>query len=179
VSHGAVVSREAPARREAPAQAGAVLVIGYGNALRTDDGLGWHAAERLAADPRLAGATILRCHQLTPELAFDVSLASFVVFVDADHGRAGGLTVAPIEPAEAALGGPSLTHHLDAGALLALAAELFGARPAAVAVSVGAISMDAGEHLSPGVEAMLAHVVDAVALLAASGRIAIARAARA
>jgi len=27
-----------------------VLVIGYGNSLRTDDGLGWHAAERLAAE---------------------------------------------------------------------------------------------------------------------------------
>ena len=33
---------------------GGVLVVGYGNALRTDDGLGWHAAERLADDPRLA-----------------------------------------------------------------------------------------------------------------------------
>ena len=33
-----------------------VLVVGYGNSLRGDDGLGWHAALRLAADPRLAGA---------------------------------------------------------------------------------------------------------------------------
>ena len=27
-----------------------VLVVGYGNALRTDDGLGWHVADLLAAD---------------------------------------------------------------------------------------------------------------------------------
>ena len=33
----------------------ASLVIGYGNPLRSDDGVGWHVAERLADDPRLAG----------------------------------------------------------------------------------------------------------------------------
>ena len=44
-----------------------VLVVGYGNALRTDDGVGWHAAERLADDPRLADATVIAVHQLTPD----------------------------------------------------------------------------------------------------------------
>jgi Ni,Fe-hydrogenase maturation factor len=33
-----------------------VLVVGYGNSLRGDDGVGWHAAGRLAADPGLAEA---------------------------------------------------------------------------------------------------------------------------
>ena len=58
-------------------QGDGVLVIGYGNALRTDDGFGWHAAGRLAADPRLDGAEILQLHQLTPELALDISRAGF------------------------------------------------------------------------------------------------------
>jgi hydrogenase maturation protease len=63
-----------------------VLVVGYGNSLRGDDGVGWHAAGRLAADPRLAGARVLARHQLTPELAVDVAQASLVVLVDAVAG---------------------------------------------------------------------------------------------
>ena len=89
-----------------------VLIVGYGNALRTDDGLGWHAAERLAGDPRLAGATVLRRHQLTPELALDISLADLVVLVDASHGPAAGtFTVTPV--ARAGAPGMSWTHHLS------------------------------------------------------------------
>ncbi len=49
------------------------LIIGYGNVLRSDDGIGWHVAERLAADARFDDVTILQRHQLTPELALDVS----------------------------------------------------------------------------------------------------------
>jgi Ni,Fe-hydrogenase maturation factor len=60
-----------------------VLVVGYGNSLRGDDGAGWHAAARLAADPRLTGARVLARHQLTPELAAEVATASLVVLVDA------------------------------------------------------------------------------------------------
>ena len=46
-----------------------VAVIGLGNPLMGDDGIGWHVAERLAADPRLpdgveaiqGGTDLLRC----------------------------------------------------------------------------------------------------------------------
>ena len=43
-----------------------VLVIGYGNPLRSDDGLGWHVAGRLAHDPRLAGAEMRLAEPLPP-----------------------------------------------------------------------------------------------------------------
>ena len=36
----------------------AVLVVGYGNPLRGDDGIGWHAAHHLATDPRLVGVGV-------------------------------------------------------------------------------------------------------------------------
>ena len=51
-----------------------VLVIGYGNVLRSDDGVGWHVTERLASDARFASVTVLQRHQLTPELALDLEL---------------------------------------------------------------------------------------------------------
>src|SRR5919198_4121190 len=89
-----------------------VLVVGYGSSLRGDDGLGWHAAALLAADPRLAGAEVLARHQLTPELAEDVSRAALVVLVDAraDGGGAPGEVAVrrggPAGPPPPARGGP-------------------------------------------------------------------------
>ena len=151
---------------------GGVLVVGYGNALRTDDGLGWQVAVRAAADPRLVDATVMRCHQLTPELAPDIGRASLVVFVDAGHGPAGALSIRAIDPVAATDGAPSLTHHLDAAVLVDLAAALYGRRAPAVEVSVGVVSTEPGERLSPIVEAMVPDVVDAVVLLAAGAGLA-------
>lgn len=97
-----------------------VLVVGYGNALRTDDGLGWHAAELLAEDPRLDGAAVLARHQLTPELALDVSRATLVVLVDASHGPSPGtFTIERVEPAGRT--GTTWSHHLDPASLVGLA----------------------------------------------------------
>ena len=69
-----------------------VLVIGYGNALRADDGVGWHAAGLLADDPRLVGATVMALHQLAPELALDLSAATLAVLVDASTATLPGTT---------------------------------------------------------------------------------------
>ena len=169
-----------------------VLVVGYGNTLRTDDGVGWHAARLLAGDPRLAGAVVLAEHQLAPELAVDLSLASLVVLVDAStETPAGTVTVRRLaQPGRAAPGGetrsggfgeagsggeagasgskPGATsHHVDPGLLLALACELYGWAPEAVVVSVGVAELGTGEVLSPKVEAALPVVADAVAQLVA------------
>jgi len=144
---------------------GRPLVIGYGNVLRTDDGVGWHVAERLAGDPRLSGSTVLARHQLTPELALDISQASFVVLVDAGQGQpAGTFDVVPVQRTG---GGAGSSHHLDPATLLDLAAELFGPPPRVVAVRVGVESLAVGDRLSPVVEAALPGLVEAVAGLIA------------
>jgi Ni,Fe-hydrogenase maturation factor len=87
--------------------AGGVLVIGYGNTLRSDDGVGWHAAALLAGDRRLAGAEILAVHQLTPELALDFSRASLVILIDASaDDPPGTISVRPLDVAFDESGGP-------------------------------------------------------------------------
>jgi hydrogenase maturation protease len=143
-----------------------VLVIGYGNSLRTDDGLGWHAAERLAADPRLAGTTVIARHQLTPELALDVSRAAFVVFVDASHGPAAGtFTIEWLQaPANIATG---WSHILSPSSLVDLARELYGQVPDVVVIRVGVESLVFGDRLSAAAEASLPGLIDAVAELIA------------
>jgi hydrogenase maturation protease len=140
-----------------------VLVIGYGNALRGDDGVGWQVAARLAGDPRLAGAEVLARHQLTPELAADVARASLVVLVDASAGGGapGSVTVRRLQPRYDAA--PGWSHHLDPAALAGLAGALYEAVPPMVVVSVGAASFAAGDRLSPALRQALPGVVEAVA----------------
>jgi hydrogenase maturation protease len=139
-----------------------ILVVGYGNALRTDDGFGWHAAELLAADPRLDGATVLARHQLTPELALDFSRATFVILLDVCHGPPPAtFTIERVE--RAGRDGTTWSHHLDPASLVALAHELYGRAPDVCLVSVGAASFEVGDQLSPMLEAALPKIVDAVA----------------
>jgi hydrogenase maturation protease len=139
-----------------------VLVVGYGNALRGDDALGWHAVARLAADSRLDGARVTWQHQLTPELAHDIAGSSLVVLVDAESGSVPGtLAVRRIEPDPQ--GDAALSHHVSPESLLVLAGELYGSVPATWMVSVGVAGLDVGAALSPEVEAAIPSVVDAVA----------------
>jgi hydrogenase maturation protease len=174
----------APAPASAGGPGAGVLVVGYGNPLRGDDGAGPRAAALVAEDPRLAGATVLVRHQLTPELADEMRTASLVVLVDARAGAEPG-TVAvqciEVESAGAVSGpaadagrpgptragaGPS-SHHVDPAALAGLARVLWGATPEIVAVGVGASTFETGDPLSPEVERALPGVVDAIASLVA------------
>ena len=142
--------------------AAGVLIVGYGNPLRSDDGIGWHAARQLASDPRLDGARVLAHHQLTPELAADVSRASLVVLVDAAaEGDPGSVAVLRI-------GSPPPTpitwsHHLTPETLAGLADALYGAVPPIVLVSVAAESFADGDSLSSALQQALPEVVSVVA----------------
>jgi len=173
-------------RPDAPGEpAGGVLVIGYGNTLRSDDGVGWHAAILLASDPRLASnprvgsgsrvadVEVRAAHQLTPELAFDMSRASLVILIDASvDDPPGAISVRSMTAGDAdAGGGPGASsHHVGPGELLAVARELYGAAPALVAVRVGVASMEVGESLSPRVAAALPAIADAVVDIVAAHR---------
>ncbi len=139
-----------------------VLIVGYGSTLRSDDGLGRYAAESLSVDPRLEGVSIIGCHQLTPELALDVSRASLVVLVDAGEGPAAGtFAIERVQPSDGS--GPTASHVLGPSELVALAETLYGRAPEVFAVRVGVGSLEVGERLTPVVEAALPGVVDAVA----------------
>lgn len=142
--------------------AAGVLIVGYGNPLRSDDGIGWHAARLLATDPRLAGARVLARHQLAPELAEDVSRASLVVLVDAaTEGDPGSVSVCQIEPRPATPA--TWSHHLDPETLAGLAQTLYGAVPPIVLVSVAAATFAEGDGLSSALQQALPGVVETVA----------------
>jgi hydrogenase maturation protease len=137
------------------------LVVGYGNPLRGDDGIGWVIAGRLAADPEFATVHVLQRHQLTPELALEISLADLVVLVDARSGPpAGSVAVERVDPSRAS--GTAWSHHLGPASLVALARELYGRAPEVHVVSVGVGSLGVGEGLSPSVEAAVEGAIDTI-----------------
>ncbi|MFN8631623.1 MAG: hydrogenase maturation protease [Chloroflexota bacterium] len=153
-----------------------VLIVGYGNPLRSDDGVGPAVAERLMADPRFDGAEVRTAHQLTPELAMDASEVEVLVLIDAADGVPPGEVVVRdlAQPGREGIAdggsagrveeaGPPLTHHVDPSSLVALAAELWGASPRTIMVGVGPASFDLGEALTPTVEAAVPRAVEAVA----------------
>jgi hydrogenase maturation protease len=154
-----------------------VLVLGYGNTLRRDDGVGVRVAELLVAHPRLdpgvkdGSVIVLTAYQLTPELAVDIGSASFVIFVDADvRGLPGSIEVRELNVGGNARGDDraepgSSSHHVGAWELLALARELSGGTPQAVAVGIGVADLELGEGLSAPVEAALPRAVEALVRL--------------
>ncbi len=146
------------------------MVVGYGNSLRSDDGVGPAVAARLAGDPRMAGV-IIRCeHQLTPELAADASQASLLVLVDAGTEQAPGeVSVRRLEPVVEE-GGTAWTHHLDPSALVGLARELWGSAPPVVLVSIGPASLEVGEGLSEIVAPAVTRAADLVATVVEAHR---------
>jgi hydrogenase maturation protease len=145
------------------------LVIGYGNTLRRDDGVGVRVAELLAVDPRMEGADILAVHQLTPELAIDVGEATLVVFVDADPSvEPGAVEVRPLALGVETTEEPGASsHRVGILELLGLAQQLTGGAPDAVAVAVGVADLELGEGLTPAVEAALPDIAERVRRLLA------------
>ena len=136
------------------------LVIGFGNPLRGDDGVGLTIAQTLADNPPPDCQVIVR-HQLTPELADAIANATLVVFVDAAADAAPGVVVIR-QIRESAKSPTGLGHASDPPGLLGLARRLYGRAPETFLVGVGAGSFALGEGLSDMVTAALPEAIAAV-----------------
>ena len=141
-----------------PGSEPSVLVIGYGNRLRADDGAGWEAARRLQRRLPARSATVRVAHQLLPEMAEPISRANLVVFIDARAGGGPG-QVRRRQVRAARLTDGAVGHFLDPGGLLRLARALYGRAPRALLYSIGAVSFDHTMDLSPPVRRGLQDLV--------------------
>jgi hydrogenase maturation protease len=133
-----------------------VLVIGIGNPLRSDDGLGWAVAEQLGAqiDENLQ---VLKVHQLTPELAEAISEVDLAIFVDAGaHGTPGTLTCERVSVTDADL---RFSHDVTPATLIQVAMALYRKAPLAYLVCVAGKSFEHGESLSPEMVAGIPQVI--------------------
>jgi hydrogenase maturation protease len=140
---------------------GKALIIGYGNPLRGDDGIGQAAAQALANDAALDCAHVIGCHQLTPELADCIAAVDLVVFVDAAADiQPGVVVVRKIYGTSARWSG--LVHTADPAVLLDLARKLYCRSPEAFLVTIGVSTLALGDGLSEAAAAALPEAVAAV-----------------
>jgi hydrogenase maturation protease len=126
-----------------------LLIIGYGNSLRRDDGAGLVLAQRLAEQWKKDGHAVrlLLSHQLTPEMAIDLAHKDVagVLFVDASVEPRTELALLPVDEEQSTSGSG---HQVGAATLLAYADQLFGHGPAAWLLPVPAVDLGHGEGLS-------------------------------
>jgi hydrogenase maturation protease len=142
-----------------------VLVIGLGNPLMGDDGIGWHVAGRLAADQRLpdsveviyGGTDLLAC-------ADQMEDRDRVVLIDAilDLDAPGSVTVyRSFEDLRTDSAG---AHHLSVvdaiGLLQAISPELASVEFTLVAIGVDYARMET--DLSPAIVARVQEIIDRI-----------------
>jgi hydrogenase maturation protease len=124
-----------------------VLLIGVGNELRGDDGVGPHVARAVR------GAVpwrILIVHGLTPELADDLAGCDVALVVDAHADPSldrPAWTIHP-PPGDAVPRG-AFGHALDVPSLLALTQLLHGRAPTCGTLALPARSFELGQTFSP------------------------------
>ncbi|MGQ9713590.1 MAG: hydrogenase maturation protease [Anaerolineae bacterium] len=157
-----------------------ILVIGFGNLYRRDDGVGFFVVnalrERLGLPPlgeeddgyddlgREVDTLLL--HQLVPDLAGTVAQYDLAVFVDA-HVEP---IVGPLheEELEACPREALVPHQMHPCTVLALAHDLYGATTRGVLLSLQGHDFDFGTGLSPETSALVPRAV--ARLLALAGR---------
>ena len=133
------------------------LFVAIGNPIRSDDGLAWHAADRLPASPELR---VLKVQQLTPELAEPIAAADLVIFADAcADGDPGEMRCEEITSTRQEL---RFTHFLTPSGLLALAELLYGKSPRAFLVTLSGRYFQHGQFLSPDIARNIPHLVGKV-----------------
>lgn len=122
-----------------------LLLIGYGNPGRGDDGLGPALAGRIAA-LGLPGVTVEIDYQLTVDHAAMIAAHDLVILADAAIGLAGPFRLSRVAGRPAGLG----SHQVTPEAALSLAGLLYGVRPPAWTLAIAGTAFDRiVEGLSP------------------------------
>ncbi|MFB2772465.1 hydrogenase maturation protease [Pelatocladus sp. BLCC-F211] len=120
-----------------------VIAIGYGNELRSDDGIGQRVAKAL----HFSNVKSIAVHQLTPELAEALANTDLVVFIDAClMSESSQVQIESLSPASFNV---IAGHTADPRSLLALTQALYGYCPQAWWIKVPGVNFELGDRLSP------------------------------
>jgi hydrogenase maturation protease len=124
-----------------------LLIIGYGNPDREDDGVAWHILRALASklglpapqsyEDEFPESSLIDFNfylQLTPEMAEDISQYLYVCFIDAHTGN----IPEPVRmiTVESEFQRSPFTHHLTPQSLLSMCETIYGKKPRAALLSV-------------------------------------------
>ncbi|MCS7221440.1 MAG: hydrogenase maturation protease [Anaerolineae bacterium] len=169
------------AQVEGMGEARRILVLGYGNLNRQDDGIGFHVINELARrwgrqpfEPqddglsRLGGSVDLAfVPQLVPELAEVLADYDEVYFVDAHTGA----YEEPIrwETLKRAYAPSAFTHHMTPVTLLEITAALYGRAPMGRLISVRGYRFGFGVELSLEAQKLCEEVAEQIIQCVSSG----------
>ncbi len=136
-----------------------VLLIGYGNPGRLDDGLGPVLAEAVEKE-NLPGVTVDSDYQLNVEDAAAIAENDIVIFADASMNCKGPFSFYAIEPK---LDVSFSSHSVDAQAILGLAYELFNAKTKGYVLAIRGYKFDEfGQEISQQAQENLEKAVEFV-----------------
>jgi hydrogenase maturation protease len=141
-----------------------ILIVGYGNPLKSDDSLGWRAAEEIVRQLPSPEIKVMRVHQLLPEIAEEASRADLAIFIDARTGEPAGEILCEEITNQTGVGS-TYSHELSASTIVQLASELYGRSPRAYLLTVSGECFEDGETLSPAVQAALPKLIARVKTL--------------
>jgi hydrogenase maturation protease len=144
------------------ASAPLILVLGYGNPGRQDDGLGPALAVEIG-QMNLPGVTVCDNYQLVIEDAVDVAASDIVWFVDASLSGVQPYEVSEISPAAHIA---FSSHSVKPEVILALAETYYGKRPTAYLMGIRgykfAFTEGLSEHAAENLRHAVAHVAEAI-----------------
>ena len=124
-----------------------LLILGYGNPDREDDGVAWHILRSLTIKlglvphesyedefPESMQIDFAFYLQLTPEMAEDVAAYKYVCFIDAHTGN----IPEPVRliAVESEFQNSPFTHHLTPQSLISMCETIYGKKPDAALLSV-------------------------------------------
>lgn len=145
------------------------LILGIGNPLRGDDGLGRVVAEQLAQASDL-DCEVQVIHQLTPELAEQMAAASLVVMIDASReGKPGDIHIRQLSPSISQPGAIG-AHHVAPVEIANITITIYGHCPPVIVVTMTGVDFDLGEQLSLPVTRALFRAHTLVRRILLSGR---------
>jgi len=121
-----------------------VVVAGFGNPLRGDDGAGWLVADAIGRRWREQVA-VLSGPQPLPEWSLTLAEADVAFFIDGGVNAGPRLRVRPVAAVSGGLDG----HALAVEHVLALARSLYGRAPASYLLELPIHDVGFGEQLSP------------------------------
>lgn len=150
-----------------------ILLIGYGNPDREDDGVAWHILRAVALALKLPAPDSYEDEfpaneqldfafhlQLTPEMAEDLAAFPRICFVDAHTGD----IPQPVRmiPVESEFQRSPFTHHLTAQSLISMCDTLYGKKPEAVLLSVRGHHFEFARELSAETGALVPEAVELI-----------------
>lgn len=129
-----------------------ILILGYGNPGRLDDGLGPRLAT-IIEEKNLPGVRVETLYQLNVEQAADAAASDLVFFVDAACEGPEPFFIKPVEAGEPA---GFTSHHMSPSGVMALCESCFGVKPKAFVLGIRGYDFNRfGEELTGAAESNL------------------------